>query len=78
MSEVREPYVGADVHYIGPGVRLTFAHRAAKVVEVAAEGGTVTLAVFNPKKLVFLTGVSYGEKRGQWHWPEPPVVEPPE
>jgi hypothetical protein len=71
LSPDDPPFVGADVHYLGPGPRLTFVNRAAKVVEVAPDGATCTLAVFNPKRLTFVPNIQHGSKHGQWHWPLP-------
>jgi hypothetical protein len=72
----QNPSVGRMVHYVTygtPGGEFPAgAHRAAVITEVWSTE-TVSLAVFNPTRLFFNSGIGYdstAQKPGTWHWPE--------
>lgn len=69
---------GRVVHYVAygtPGGEYEAgAHRAAIITDLAPQTNTVSLCVFNPTGLHFVTGIYEDrdtKKPGTWHWPEP-------
>lgn len=65
------PSVGRVVHYASLGSadgEFPPACRAAIVTDV--DGDRLRLAVLNPEGLFFSAWRAFGDRPGQWHWPE--------
>lgn len=69
-----KPSVGRIVHYQSygtPNGEYKPEHRAAIITAVHSEEDMqVDICVFNPTGLFFNQRVNFGEREGQWHWPE--------
>ena len=71
----QKPSVGRMVHYISygtPNGEYKPEHRAAVITKVGADDPdqSVGLCIMNPSGLFFNESVKFGDREGQWHWPE--------
>lgn len=77
MSATKQvPSVGRVVHYKSygtPGGEFTAECRAAIITEVyypEEPEGPVGLCVLNPTGIFLNRNIPFGDKPGNWHWPE--------